>query len=730
MDRSDLQPASPDPVATLEVPPLRRSAVLLGMYRRLADDIGIRPAAAERLELETAESMAPHPGLRRCLQDDPAMAALLPGAAGRFALGSPTDLPFTVLADGLILLPPTLLDDAAALAAAARWGLEAAHAWEDAGDGTAIGRLLRHGAGLLEALPAASRELILALLPATVAAELWGGRATRPSAALLAWMESRVAGLRSRGATGPDIDAAGLEQPVERLLIAGGDSRLHLDPVTGQNRYGVPPRPRPEAVHFSSSTASAVSDHGFLFCDLLRRDLLTALQVDGVPIGVLRRRAALATGRAIARILGLEDGEGDVAVAPSGTDSELLAVAVARAGAGGRPVMNLLVSPEESGRGVRLAGSGRFFDDVAATGAAVASGMAAFDDGPVTVEEVSIRDASGRPRELDDVDAEFIAAGTAALERGCHVLAHVLLSSKTGLSAPSHAAVTALRALAPDRVDVVVDACQMRTPFAYLGEIVRTGWMLQVSGSKFLTGPPFSGALVLPPSMRDRAAGLAASLTAAPGVGHPHDLPYDTDGLPVPAGTPSFGSIFRWLPALLEAELLAALPIDFRATAFELFRDALAPTIEHSPWLRPIDTGDAAAWRDGSLGLSILSFGVLGRTWDGGLTPLGEAECRVLFEALNRDVSALLPGLDPAEAASARLQAHIGQPVTLDGPDGPIVVLRMVLGARFFSIVGFAAGGATDAALQSEIADARRALAKVELLAEHWWRLARALERP
>jgi hypothetical protein len=730
----------------LQALPRRRSELLLPLYRRLAADMGIRPLAAQGVEGETAETLAPHPRLRQQLQDDPAMAALLPGASGRFALGAEDDLPFSVLPSGLILLPPALTDDAAALAAAARWGLEAAHEVEQGPpDAARLVRLLRHGAGLLDALAPAARDLLLQLLPPAIGAELWGGRAGAPSDGLLAWMAARVGGtLRAEVAgTGPDAaaagDAGGLELPVESLLVAGGDSRLHLDAHSGQNRYGVPPRPRPEAVHFSSSTASAVSDYGFLFCDLLRRDLLTAQHADGIPVAELRRRAADATGRAITRLLGLADADCEAAIAASGTDTELLAVLVARAGADGRPVLNLLVSPEESGRGVRLAGSGRWFDDLAATGARIAAGSAVFADGPVAVEEVAIRDATGRPRPLAEVDADFIAAGRAALDRGCHVLAHVLLASKTGLSAPSRAAVDTLVALAPQRVDVVVDACQMRTPFADLGQVVRAGWMLQVSGSKFLTGPPFSGALVLPAALRSRAAAVGAGLRAAPGIGHPHDWTHDwvqagAAAMPVPPGAPpSFGSVFRWLPALLEAALFASLPEDFRAAAFDRFRAALAPRLAASPWLQPIDTGDDGPAGDDAEALerlSILSFQVLGRRWDGSLAPLGDADCRRLFEALNRDMSAFLPGAGPAAAALARLQAHIGQPVTLGGPPGAVTVLRMVLGARFFSIVGYAGAGAAEAALQSEIADARRAIAKVELLAEHWWRLARALENP
>ena len=51
---------------------------------------------------------------------------------------------------------------------------------------------------------------------------------------------------------------------------------------------------------------------------------------------------------------------------------------------------------------------------------------------------------------------------------------------------------------------------------------------------------------------------------------------------------------------------------------------------------------------------------------------------------------------------------------------GSTAMLRMVLGARFFSIVAHAGPGSVEAALESEIADAIRALEKLELLAQKW----------
>ena len=44
----------------------------------------------------------------------------------------------------------------------------------------------------------------------------------------------------------------------------------------------------------------------------------------------------------------------------------------------------------------------------------------------------------------------------------------------------------------------------------------------------------------------------------------------------------------------------------------------------------------------------------------------------------------------------------------------------MVIGARFFNILGKVDQGSFEAALVSEISDAKRAIKKIELLAAYW----------
>ncbi|HSM41990.1 MAG TPA: hypothetical protein VK862_14650, partial [Afifellaceae bacterium] len=495
--------------------------------------------------------------------------------------------------------------------------------------------------------------------------------------------------------------------------------------------YGVPPRPRPEAIHFSSSTASAVSDYGFSHCERLRKDLLASLVRGEADETGLRRRAIDATGQTLCAILGMSPKGADAVITPSGTDAELQAVMIALAGAGGRPLTNILIAPEETGRGVKLAASGRYFDDIAATGAPVGKGMAAWPDLDIHVEELAIRDADATPRPSDAIDTELVRRGRQALERGHHVLVHVLAGSKTGLTAPSHECVETLVEQAPDRVDVVVDACQMRSDLHALGGLVDRGWMVQISGSKFLTGPPFSGALMIPTEMRRRIEGVGRLLAQAPGTGRAEDwTSWWATRLPVSAdpGPPGFGSVMRWFPAVLEAQLLAEIPEKLRRWAFERFRSVIIARLAESRWLRPIDLDSPGSGRtsDTFSRLSIVSFEVLARRGEGKHTPLDEASCRSIFELLNVDSSRWIEPLATDEVSLARQPAHIGQPVALATAHGPRTVLRMVLGARFFTFVGFARPSGVEAALESEISDALRAIAKLELLASRWAQVERA----
>jgi hypothetical protein len=168
----------------------------------------------------------------------------------------------------------------------------------------------------------------------------------------------------------------------------------------------------------------------------------------------------------------------------------------------------MLVAPDETGSGVLMAAVGCHYSDMTALGAAVESGqrVAGIEPGRIEVVTIAVRNARAQARSQDEIDEELLASVRGELDRDRDVLIHVLDTSKTGLTGVSRQAARQAAALAPGRVHVIVDACQFRCTIAELQQDIADGFAVAVTGSKFIAGPPFSGALLLPAALADAVA--------------------------------------------------------------------------------------------------------------------------------------------------------------------------------------------------------------------------------
>ena len=424
------------------------------------------------------------------------------------------------------------------------------------------------------------------------------------------------------------------------FLTGGGDERIAVDPLTGCNRYGASPAPRPCDIWLSSSTATSLSPRGQAAARLALKAVAGAHPTIGLGLwhDVLRQRvrALLATP------------ESEVVFCASGTQAEFLALAAALMRARGAPLTNILVAPDETGRGVVLAAAGRHFLDTAPFDTAVASGavVEGWERSSIHTATVAIRDAGGAVRACADVDAAIVEQAEAALARGHHVLLHVLDVSKSGLRGRGRAAAATLAARHGARVSVVVDACQLRTTPEALRGALGEGQMVMITGSKFAAGPAFSGALLLPPGCiagaLDLPPGLAAHVAAC-------DLP---DRLRE-GHTSAYGAIaniglaLRWEAALAEMEPFFAHDRRAIAAACAHFGKMVRAHVAQAEGLALVD--DTIADRFDQTIFCIET-----------LRPDGSAcDAAVLQRALRGD--------------AAGRAFHVGQPVTL----GPRTALRI-----------------------------------------------------
>lgn len=287
------------------------------------------------------------------------------------------------------------------------------------------------------------------------------------------------------------------------LLAAGGDKRIVIDPASGRNRYGTRTSPASSERSFASTTASNVSADSFHAADTALAQLFAQGGIESW-FGDIRSR--------IAKALDCENAE--TVLAASGTDVELIAICL-MASLSNRPVTNILIAPDETGSGVPMASAGRHYSDLTALGRTVEAGTMIDGLAPdrIEVRTIAIRDALCNARTAAEIDAELLAVVAEELNRDRDVLVHVLDTSKTGLTGVTRQTAREAAALAPGRVRIIIDACQFRCNSTALRRDIDDGFIVAMTGSKFIAGPPFSGAILLPAAIAEELA-LCASLPA------------------------------------------------------------------------------------------------------------------------------------------------------------------------------------------------------------------------
>jgi hypothetical protein len=220
--------------------------------------------------------------------------------------------------------------------------------------------------------------------------------------------------------------------------------------------------------------------------------------------------------------------------------------------------------------------------------------------------------------------------------------------SKTGMVAPSVDCVAKLHCLA----HVLVDACQFRLAPATLRAYLAQGFMVALTGSKFLTGPAFSAALLLP-------AGDAVQIE------------------PV-----NFGLLLRWEAALVELRRFRAVPEFKIINIFQEFADSIRNRLMSDPHFdylpvpqRPVLSVEQH-WDQCQ---SVFSFVPYRRNADGGYAPLTSSQTRQLYLQLQSDGSSM--------------RCQLGQPVPCGMREGVAVsALRLCLSARLVSDAAEGAG--------------------------------------
>lgn len=344
-----------------------------------------------------------------------------------------------------------------------------------------------------------------------------------------------------------------------RLLVEGGDERIHLDPVTGLNRYGCRATPDPALLSFSSATASVISGSAYAAADALRDTLQQVLQTQDAEMVYDRELARIRSD-----LLDLCDlsADNEVIFAASGTDLHQIAAQIALA-SGKAGLSVLMVTPQETGSGVQSSIS--------------------YASPDIHISNVALRQADGTARPAAKIDAEFSRLALQADAQGRQVLLIQTDVSKTGMIAPSYACTASLAARLGDRLDVLIDACQFRLSTTTLQACLARGYNVALTGSKFIGGPSFSGAMIIPARQAERIQQRYAQVSPALPAGSASNI---WQSRYIDAG--SWGMLLRWEAALAELRAFRQVPEHTVASFLRDFSDAITTHLARDPHYAPL----------------------------------------------------------------------------------------------------------------------------------------------
>lgn len=514
---------------------------------------------------------------------------------------------------------------------------------------------------------------------------------------------------KPRGVT-PVLESCDLPS-TGQMLAEGGDARIVCG-SSGLNRYGCSSLPQPQVLAFGSSTASTISPAGFAAADALR-DRLQFAGLTEAP-SVTYERELNRMRRELKSLCGLDKLSGlEIIFGASGTDLHLFASQLMVDTSVAAPLI-VRVEAEETGRGVPDALAGRHFSDCSALGDAVIPNVPLDCGRPIEILEVKCRTARGDLRPVEAIDAEVAEYVLEAAAAGRRVLLTIVDVSKTGILAPSPTCVAALRERFPDRIEVLVDACQFRLAPSTLQAYLEHDFMVAITGSKFITGPTFCGALLVPegPARRLRTRALPRALKSYSARA---DWPRKWSARSALNPVANFGLLLRWEAALTELRSFRQLP-EAAITDFLVFFGQivsahlfLGQSFELLPAPR-LDRSALALEQTWDHLPTIFSFLLVRRSASGKPSWLSREETRRVHELLREDLNGH-PRFSSGPLASLRCQ--VGQPVPCGNRNGvPVSALRLCLSSRL--IVDALASGGRGA--KAVIADALAVLDKAALL--------------
>ena len=475
-----------------------------------------------------------------------------------------------------------------------------------------------------------------------------------------------------------------LAKPTEYLLMAGGDLRLNIDEIELLNKYGCRPFPRPDAFTFASSTATSVSNFAFDKTDKVRSILISNSLKYGFKKATLELAELLKYN--LRKIFKIDDAC-EIIFSPSGTDSSLQIAAITQI-ISNKDITHVLIASDETGSGVPAALKGCHFENTTALNYPVKKGdqIEGFRD--IELIKIPFRDENGALKSSAQLDEEVFNAVSKTNNLGRHVVLHTMDQSKLGYQSPSEKLIKKLNTIDKLSMQIIVDGSQLRLDPKDIQNYLNKNYIVTITGSKYFTGPPYSGALILPESVSNLIHSAENTLPKGLKQYYNHsDWPATwfcsqdlSDGY-------NYGSYMRWNAAIVEMDRYYKTPVLYRNMGIEMFCNFVDDSIKDATFLEPLygDETNTNTYKSKEFGIrnirTIFPFFILKNN-----EVLSIDNVKKLYTLLNSDLSDQFEDAPLEIIRLAAQKCHIGQAVNVKyGNDIESAILRISLGARVIS---------------------------------------------
>lgn len=461
-----------------------------------------------------------------------------------------------------------------------------------------------------------------------------------------------------------------LAKPTEEILMSGGDTRLYLDKDKLLNMYGCRPFPRLDALSFSSSTATSISNYAFEKSQNYRIRIIKEAFETNLSSTYNKIHSYI-----INQLLNLiKVKDRNIFLAPSGTDIALYFAGLLNDYNKGK-LIHILVGSDETGSGVSLALQGRHFASLTAKNIIVEKEALINGFHERKVVNITIKKSNGELKMLSDIESEIIEKIKQIINDNMTPVLHIIDQSKLGFKAPSFEFIKKLSL----KFNMIfqLDNSQMRMSKANLKKYLNIkSCFITITGSKFFTGPPFSGALIFPSNYKS----LLNECEMPSGLKDYFSLySYHENNMNNSVDNYNFGMSFRWYAAIQEINRYEKVPSSLKLIASLHFNNYVENIIKSCDFLEYLETKNNV---DKNIDIkTIHPFYVKKNN-----VVLTFEECTTLYRLLNEDISLKIYGFSSQDKLLAIRKCHIGQPVKV----GHITnlnsaVVRINFGSRIIS---------------------------------------------